>query len=104
MKSKFKDPYEDLPEEAFKKHQKFVSAYNIYFKNQSIAGSALKVSQATISRFLSGVLLIPCDVAKRFEKFTNGNILAEDIYFDAKEYEHSIKKNVNSNVISKKVA
>ena len=78
--------YDRLPDEGKQKVDNFKRAYNIYFKNQTNAGLALKVTQGTIYRYLVGIVLVPMEVARRFEQFSNGAITVDSIFFDYNEY------------------
>jgi len=78
--------YDRIPEEGKKKVDTFCNAFKVYFKNQTQASPVLKVEQVTIFRYLNGVVLVPLEVARRFERHTNGVITAESIFFDYQEY------------------
>jgi len=75
-----------LPPEGLKKHENFAKQYQIYFKNQKNAAEVLKVAQVTVSKYLSGVILVSMPVAERFSNFTNGVVARDDIYFDYDAY------------------
>jgi hypothetical protein len=78
----------------------FNNAYKI-FKNQTHAGEVLKVSQATINRYLSGALLVPLEVAHRLEIFTNGVIPSTTVFFDYQAYLYDLK-NMQNKVLESK--
>lgn len=80
-----------LPPEGLKKHDNFVKQYQIYFKSQKSAAEVLKVNQVTVSKQLSGVILVSMPVAERFSKFTNGVVARDDIYFDYEAYVYDQK-------------
>ncbi|GEM_PF-3122917 len=84
--------YEIIPDIGKAKVDAFCAAYNIYFRNQKDAGDILKVGQATISRYLEGSILVPMEVAVRFEKHTNGLVSTDSIFFDYKEYKYDLKQ------------
>jgi hypothetical protein len=78
--------YERIPKEGKLKVDAFRNAFKVFFKNQTQASPILKVEQVTINRYLKGIILVPLEVAQRFERHTNGAITAESIYFDYQEY------------------
>lgn len=78
--------YDRLPEEGKKKVKAFGANINIYFKNQALAGLALKCSQTTINKYIKGVNLVPLEVARRFSRYTNGNLSEDSIFFDYAEW------------------
>jgi len=81
-----------VPEEGKKAIKNFNNAYKVFFKNQTHAGEVLKVSQATIIRYLSGALLVPWEVAHRLEIFTNWVIPSTTVFFDYQAYLYDLKK------------
>ncbi len=93
--------FDRLPEEGKEKVRNFERACKLYFKNQAIAGRVLKVTQGTINRYTAGKLLVPLEVARRFEKHTNGAITEDALFFDYKEWLYDQKiaqKNAHKNV------
>lgn len=84
-----------LPDEGLEKFENFNRAFRIYFKNQTDAGRVLKVNQATVFKYLSGKVLLPREVADRFSKFTNGDVSADDIYFDYNGYVYDLKHGIS---------
>ena len=84
-----------LPDEGLEKFENFNRVFKIYFKNQTDAGRILKVGQASIFKYLSGKVLLPREVADRFSKFTNGDVNADDIYFDYNAYVYDQKHGVS---------
>ena len=93
--------FDRLPEEGKKKVINFQQACRVFFKNQTDAGAALKVTQGTINRYTGGKLLVPLEVARRFEKFTNGAIAEDSIFFDYNEWIYDqklINKRAKNNV------
>lgn len=91
-----------VPQEGKDAIQKFNDAYKIFFKNQTHAGEVLKVRQGTINRYLSGALLVPLEVAQRFEIFTKGVIPAQTIFFDYQAYLYDLKQQSKQDLKSKK--
>lgn len=83
--------FDRLPEEGKQKVINFQQAYNIYFKNQTDAGLVLKVTQGTVNRYIKGKVLIPMQVARRFEEFTKGVITEDSIFFDYDEWVYDQK-------------
>lgn len=92
LQSYSKLPMRDrLPPEGLEKLENFTKQYRIYFKNQQSAAEVLKVNQVTVSKYLSGVILVSMPVAERFSKFTNGVVARDDIYFDYEAYVYDQK-------------
>lgn len=81
-----------LPEEGIQSIKNLNDAFKVYFKNQSDAGDILKVRQVTMSRYLTGISLMPLEVAQRFEEYTKGAIPAKTIFFDYNAYLFDQKK------------
>lgn len=84
--------YKSLPDEGKKKVEAFQSAFRIYFKNQKDAIDIFKASQESISRYLNGEILLPLEIARRFEDYTDGAVKADSIFFDYKAYKFEQKK------------
>lgn len=84
--------YDRLPPEGQQKVENFKIAYKIYFNNQTYAGKMLKVTQGTVNRYLSGVILLPMEVATRLEEFTNGAVTVDSVFFDFNEYLYDQKE------------
>ncbi|ENV14690.1 hypothetical protein WCE14_09275 [Acinetobacter schindleri] len=80
------------PKEGIEAVKRLNEVFKIYFKNQTEAGRILRVNQTTVNRYLSGVLAMPLDVAKRVEEHTQGVIKAETISFDYKKYLFDLKQ------------
>ncbi|MCO8088225.1 transcriptional regulator [Acinetobacter indicus] len=89
--------YESLPDEGKKKVEAFQSAFKIYFKNQKDAIDIFKASQESISRYLNGEILLPLEIARRFEDYTDGAVKADSIFFDYRAYKFEKKRRKSVN-------
>ncbi|ELY6121735.1 TPA: transcriptional regulator [Acinetobacter baumannii] len=77
-----KDIFESLKPEDQIKLRKFQATIRVQFCNQQAAAEAFDCSQGSISRYLSGEVPVPYNVARRLEELTNGAIKVDQILRD----------------------
>lgn len=78
--------YEKLPNEGKQTVDNFAKNLELFFPTQADAEKVLLYTQPMISRYASGSIPIPKDVAERFSEYTDGVVKVEDIYFDSRKY------------------
>lgn len=77
-----KELFDSLKPDDQTKLRKFQTTVRIQFCNQQAAAVAFDCSQGTVSRYLSGEVPVPYNVARTLEDLTNGAVKVDQILRD----------------------